>query len=383
MTPSTSRSRSGKRYSCRKRAGFIRGYGFDPICRTVYLELPPPTITENASDLTRLMAELRKHVDYHDIQIPLSVLQKLAVTLREADWKVSVTMACFNDSAQIVSIEPGDTRESQYGVAVDIGTTTVVAYLIKLSNGEIVGNAGTYNKQARFGDDVISRMIYVNEPNGLEDLHKAVIGTVNELIDKLAKEHKINPSNINIVMSAGNSVMAHLFLGLTPKYIRLDPYIPTAADLPPVTAKELGLAINPEGWVFSFSALASYVGGDIVSGVLYTRISTSPEMVLFIDIGTNGEIVLGNQDFLMTCACSAGPAFEGGGITYGMRAMKGAIERLVIDPETYEVSVQTVANGKPIGICGSGLIDCIAKLRDVELSIAPVNSSKYLRLVIE
>ncbi|NLL18407.1 MAG: DUF4445 domain-containing protein [Clostridia bacterium] len=350
-----------------KELDLLEGYQFNPICRTVYLELPPPTITENASDLTRLYAELRKHVDYPDIRIPLAVLQNLAVTLREADWKVSVTMACFNGSAQIVSIEAGDTRESQYAVAVDIGTTTVVAYLVKLSTGEIMGSAGTYNKQARFGDDVISRIIYVNEPNGLEQLHKAVIGTVNELIDKLTKEHGISPSSIHAVMSAGNSIMAHLFLGLTPKYIRLDPYIPTAADLPPVTAKELGLMINPEGWVFSFSALASYVGGDIVSGVLCTRMSESDEMVLFIDIGTNGEIVLGNRDFLVTCACSAGPAFEGGGITHGMRAMKGAIERLVIDPETYEVSVQTVGNGKPVGICGSGLIDCIAKLRDAGL----------------
>ncbi|NLC76291.1 MAG: DUF4445 domain-containing protein [Clostridia bacterium] len=359
----------------------LEGYDFDPICRSVYLELPPPTITENASDLTRLTAELRKHLEHKEIRIPLSVLRNLAVTLREADWKVSVTLACFNGSAHIVSIEAGDTTSDQYGLAVDIGTTTVVAYLLNLKTGSVVGKAGTYNKQARFGDDVISRMIYANEPNGLEDLHKAVIGTVNELIDKLVKEHKIKSSNIQTVMSAGNSVMAHLFLGLTPKYIRLDPYIPTAADLPPVTARDLGLAINPEAWVFSFSALASYVGGDIVSGVLCTRMSEADEMTLFIDIGTNGEMVLGNRDFLVTCACSAGPAFEGGGITFGMRAMKGAIERLSIDPETYEVSVETVANGKPVGICGSGLIDCIAKLRDVGLidrtgQFQPVSSDR-------
>lgn len=348
-----------------KELDLLSGYEFDPICRTLYLELTPPTITENASDLTRLTAELRKHVDCKDIRIPLSILRTLAETLRQANWKISVSVICFHHSAHIVSIQPGDTTADSYGLAVDIGTTTVVAYLINLTTGEVVGKAGTYNKQARYGDDVISRMIYVNEPNGLERLHAAIIGTLNELIDKLTTEHQIEKSNIHVVMSAGNSTMAHLFLGLTPKYIRLDPYIPTAADLPPVTAKELGLTVNPEAWVFSFSALASYVGGDIVSGVLCTRMSQSDEMTLFIDIGTNGEMVLGNSDFLMTCACSAGPAFEGGGIAFGMRAMKGAIERVDIDPTTYEVSVQTIANGKPIGICGSGLIDCIAKLRDV------------------
>ncbi|HHW07393.1 MAG TPA: DUF4445 domain-containing protein [Clostridia bacterium] len=347
-----------------KELDLLAGYEFDPICRTVYLELSPPTITENASDLTRLTGELKKHLDCRDVRIPLSILRKLAETLRGADWKVSVSVICFEGDAHIVNIQPGNTASTSFGLAVDIGTTTVVAYLVNLATGQVLGKAGTYNKQARYGDDVISRMIYANEPNGLERLHDAVIGTVNELIDKLCTEHQIDKANINVVMSAGNSTMAHLFLGLTPKYIRLDPYIPTASDLPPVTAKDLGLAINPEAWVFSFSALASYVGGDIVSGVLCTRISQSDEMTLFIDIGTNGEMVLGNREFLMTCACSAGPAFEGGGITFGMRAMKGAIERIDIDTATYEVAVQTIGNGKPIGICGSGLIDCIAKLRD-------------------
>lgn len=348
-----------------KELDLLSGYEFDPICRTVYLELSPPTITENASDWTRLSAELRKHLHCQDIQIPLPILRTMAETLRGADWKVSVSVVRFRGSAHVVSIQPGDTTADSYGLAVDIGTTTVVAYLVNLSTGQVVGKAGTYNKQARYGDDVISRIIYANEPNGLERLHDAVVGTINELIDKLCSEHQVNKANIHVVVTAGNTTMAHLFLALPPKYIRLDPYIPTAADLPPATAKELGLAINPEAWVFSFPAVASYVGGDIVSGILCTRVSRSDQMTLFIDIGTNGEMVLGNRDFMMACACSAGPAFEGGGITFGMRAMKGAIERIDIDPTSYEVSVQTIGNGKPIGICGSGLIDCIAKLRDV------------------
>lgn len=161
--------------------------------------------------------------------------------------------------------------------------------------------------------------------------------------------------------------MAHLFLGLSPKYIRLKPYIPTANTFPPVRAGDLGLAVNPRAWVLSFPAVASYVGGDIVAGVLATRIAWEEPLTLFIDIGTNGEMVLGNRDWLISCACSAGPAFEGGGITFGMRAMKGAIERVEIDPETFEVEVKAISGYRPMGICGSGLIDLIAKMRRVGL----------------
>lgn len=350
-----------------KQIDLLEGFEFKPLCRKVYLELSPPTKEENTSDWVRLRTELRKHVE-GELHISLGNLKVLAETLRLGEWTVTVTLACHNGLVEVVHLEPGRSERLAYGLAIDIGTTTVVVYLVDMHTGAVIDKAGTYNKQARFGDDVISRMIYAtSEPNGLTMLHQAVIGTLNQLAEKLLTRNGISPQDVHVAVSAGNTTMAHLFLGLPPKYIRLDPYIPTATDFPPVKAHELGININPNAWVLNFPAVASYVGGDIVSGALVTRITHSEQLTLFIDIGTNGEMVLGNKDWLISCACSAGPAFEGGGITFGMRAMKGAIERVEIDPRTYEVEVKTIGGYRPIGICGSGLIDCIAKLRRVGL----------------
>ncbi|WP_366921919.1 ASKHA domain-containing protein [Metallumcola ferriviriculae] len=345
----------------------LSGYEFKPLCRKVQLTLEPPTLTENASDLTRLQAELRQKTACKELMVELPVLQQLAEALRQEDWKVTATLACMNGITEIVQVEPGHVQNDGYGLAVDIGTTTVVVYVVDLATGDLVDSRGTYNKQARYGDDVISRMIHAGEKNGLDDLRKAVIGSINELIDKLLEKNNISPDDVHVAVTAGNTTMAHLLLGLPPKYIRLEPYIPTATELPPVKARLLGININPEAWVLSFPAVASYVGGDIVAGVLAAKMAKVEMMTLFIDIGTNGEIVLGNNEFLISCACSAGPAFEGGGITFGMRAMGGAIERVSIDPETFDVSLMIIGNEKPIGICGSGLIDCMAKLHRVGL----------------
>ncbi|GAW91837.1 ASKHA domain-containing protein [Calderihabitans maritimus] len=340
----------------------LAGYEFQPLCRKIYLELDKPTLTENASDLSRLQAELRKYTDCRDLEISLDNLRKLPDILREGDWKVTVTLTSLNGCAEVLHLEPGRSTKKSYGLAVDIGTTTVVVNLVDLETGQIVDKRGTYNRQSRYGDDVISRIIYAGEENGLEELQQAVIGTINHLVDKLLAKNEIKAEDVHVAVTAGNTTMAHLFLGIPPKYIRLEPYIPVTSSFPPVKAKELGIAINPEAWILSFPAVASYVGGDIVSGVLVNGMAESDELTLFIDIGTNGEMVLGNRDWLISCACSAGPAFEGGGITYGMRAMTGAIERVEIDPRSYEVQVATIGNVKPMGICGSGLIDCLAKL---------------------
>ncbi len=345
-----------------KQLDLLSGYEFKPLCRKVQLALEAPTLTENASDLTRLQAELRQKTECKELVIGLPVLQELAEALRREDWKVTVTLACMNGISEIVKVEPGHVGNDGYGLAIDIGTTTVVVHVVDLGTGDLIDKRGTYNKQARYGDDVISRMIHAGEENGLSELQQAVTASINELVDKLLEKNEIAPDDVHVAVTAGNTTMAHLLLGLPPKYIRLEPYIPTATELPPVKAKELGIHINPEAWVLSFPAVASYVGGDIVAGVLATKMAQSEVMTLFIDIGTNGEIVLGNKEFLISCACSAGPAFEGGGITFGMRAMTGAIERVFIDSESYDVKLVTIGNEKPIGICGSGLIDCLAKL---------------------
>ncbi|MBS4021219.1 MAG: DUF4445 domain-containing protein [Dethiobacter sp.] len=341
------------------------GYPLQPLCRKFKLSLSAPTLIENASDLTRLQAALRSEVDCNDIHIGLNTLRTLADILRAGDWNVTATVAQLNGCADIVHLEQGHSSRQSFGLAVDIGTTTVVVYLIDLETGMTLGKKGTYNKQARYGDDVITRMIHASEKvDGLQDLHKAVISTINQLIDDLLAQGHVSGDDVHMVMVAGNTTMTHLFLGLTPKYIRLEPYIPLAASTPPVSAADLGLNINQNAFIACFPSVASYVGGDIVSGTLLTNMAKADEIILFIDIGTNGEMVLGNKDWLVTAACSAGPAFEGGGITFGMRAMKGAIEHVVIDPETFEVEVSTIGKMKPMGICGSGLIDCLAKFRE-------------------
>lgn len=283
--------------------------------------------------------------------------------LRQANWDVSLTLTDLDDKYTITRIEPGN-EQPPYGLAIDIGTTTVVVYLVNLKTGAIEDKQGTYNKQAKFGDDVISRIVYaVETPDSMQEIHQAVIDTINELTDKLLARQNLIQADLTAAVVAANTTMTQLFLGINPRYLRLEPYIPTVSLTPSVPARELGLHILPEALVHSYPSVASYVGGDIVSGALITDMANKEEVTLFIDIGTNGEIVLGNQDWLVSCACSAGPCFEGGGINFGMRAMSGAIERVEIDPETLDVNLTVVGRILPVGICGSGLVDCLAKMR--------------------
>jgi len=336
-------------------------YEFSPPCCQVTLEVAPPTLTDNASDLARFKSELKKKIGHDRINVGLNVLRKLATALRK-EWKVTATVFDLENTCEVIDIEPASEAGRCCGLAVDIGTTTVVACLVDLATGRVLGRAGNQNGQAKFGDDVISRMVYAEEENGLEMLQKAVVDSINELVWSLTEKTGIKQEEIKLVAAAGNTVMTHLFLGLDPRFIRREPYVPTASVFPAVDAAQLGLAVYPQARVINLPAVASYVGGDIVAGVLVNGQARSDEVVLYIDIGTNGEIVLGNRDWLVACACSAGPAFEGGGITYGMRATRGAIERVSIDLEKDLVELETIGRAKPIGICGSGLIDCVAEL---------------------
>ncbi len=344
----------------------LEKFGRHPLATKVNVQLSAPTLTENASDWARLSMELRRVLQSGEkaIQIPLSVLQTLPETLRQAEWDVSVTLTDLESAYTVTRVEKANERPP-YGFAVDIGTTTVVVYLIDLLTGAIVDKQGTYNKQAKYGDDVISRIVYaVDSPANLQEIHRAVVDTINDLIDKILGRQQLVPEDVSAMVAAGNTTMTQLFLAVDPRYVRLEPYIPTMNDVPPVAARELGIHMLSEGMVHSYPSVASYVGGDIVSGTLVTDMANGEDIVLFIDIGTNGEIVLGNQDWLVSCACSAGPCFEGGGIAFGMRAMPGAIERVNINPDTLDVTLKVVGRIPPVGICGSGLVDCLAKLRE-------------------
>ena len=328
----------------------------------VYLEINPPTIDDNISDYERLRRALdEKGFDASHLHMSYMMLSKLPHVLREGGWKVTVSVFNVTEVLEVLDIFPGDATRTRYGAAVDIGTTTVVVYLVDMTNGHIIGTASSYNSQVKCGDDVITRIVYATERNGLRELQELAVGNVNSMLSELAEKNNI-PRGIDYIVIAGNTTMMHLFYGVDPQFIREEPYIPAATFFPVIRGKSVGFQFDPQSIIYSIPNVASYVGGDITAGVLVSQIHKQDVVSLFIDIGTNGEIVLGNKDWLVTAACSAGPAFEGSGIKFGMRAMEGAIEEVEINPKSFEVNYRVIGDVKPIGICGSGMIDTIAEM---------------------
>jgi uncharacterized 2Fe-2S/4Fe-4S cluster protein (DUF4445 family) len=329
----------------------------------VYLEIDPPTIDDNIADYERLRRAVDKSgFDASHLHMSYMMLAKLAHVLREGNWKVTVSLFNVTAVLEVLDMFPGDATKTRYGAAVDIGTTTVVVYLVDLSNGQIIGTASTYNSQVKCGDDVITRIVYATERNGLKELQDLAVGNINTMLADLAEKNSIPPGMIDYMVVAGNTTMMHLFYGIDPQHIREEPYIPTATFFPIIRGKSVGFQFDPQTIIYSMPNVASYVGGDITSGIMVSQIHKQDKVSLFIDIGTNGEIVLGNKEWLVTAACSAGPAFEGSGIKFGMRAMEGAIEEVEIDPKTYEVNFRVIGDVKPIGVCGSGMIDALAEM---------------------
>ncbi|UCD92015.1 MAG: DUF4445 domain-containing protein [Methanobacteriota archaeon] len=333
----------------------------NPLVRKQYLELEPPTLEDNISDLSRLERALEER-EICDTCVSLPLLKNVSRVLRRKDWKVTLTFADAAKDSTVVDIESGDTTRKLYGVAVDIGTTTVVVELVDLNTGEVIDCEADYNKQVMFGEDVLTRILYATEEEkGLPKLKKAIVSTINYLIGVLAKRNGLRRRDIQLMTAAGNTTMTHLFLGLDPAQIRIDPYIPVANNLPFVRTKETGIKINRSGFVYCLPGRSSYVGGDITADILATGLHKKEELAMLIDVGTNGEVVLGNKDWMVSCSCSAGPAFEGGEVDFGIRATTGAIERVTLTPDL-EVKYSTIGNVKPKGICGSGLIDLLAEL---------------------
>jgi uncharacterized 2Fe-2S/4Fe-4S cluster protein (DUF4445 family) len=360
----------------------VKGLQIDPVVFKRYLELPIPTAEDNLSDMSRLVRELKRSHGITDVSANLEVLKRLPSILRESGWKVTATVARAGGGHLLVNLEPGDRTAPNYAVAIDVGTTTVCAQLLDLahctplrimkksSDGRdlcTVAELSDFNAQISYGEDVISRIVYTKKKGGLERLQKKLIGTVNGLIGELSGMTGVSREEITLAVLAGNTTMTHLALGLDPKYLMLAPYTPVAASAPPVKARDLGMDLGAETYLYVFPCVASYVGGDIVAGVLGSGVFQKEGVTLFMDIGTNGEIVLGNRDWLMCCSCSAGPAFEGGGITFGTRATEGAIEQARINPATGDPMILTIGRTKPVGICGSGLIDLVAGLIEAGL----------------
>ncbi len=328
----------------------------------LYLELPEPDLNDSISDLDRLFRGIHKSQHLPVMQTGLSNIRQLGELLRDADWKVTVTLGKRNDTVELVLVEPGDISSKNFGFCFDIGTTTISGQLVDLSNKKILGTKAAYNKQASFGADVITRIIYARQDEGLERLHAVVVETMNHMIQELTQEHAIDLNHVTAVVCTGNTTMIHLLLRVDPTYIRRQPYVPTANFLPVLRAYEAGININPRGLLSCVPGVSSYVGGDTTSGVLSSGLYKEKDLSILIDIGTNGEIALGNKDFLVACAASAGPAFEGSGVSCGMRASRSAIQKVRINPKDFSVDYSTVGGVKPTGICGSGYIDLLAQM---------------------
>jgi uncharacterized 2Fe-2S/4Fe-4S cluster protein (DUF4445 family) len=320
---------------------------------------------DGLGDYDRFIQAVRKQFSTDSADLPLDLLQRLPDTLRERDGEIFVWHARVGDVSRIVDIS-SESPTADYGVAIDIGTTTVAIQLVDIRRAGIIDTVTQYNAQIDRGADIISRITYAKNYDRIREMRSLVLSTINKGIGALRERNSgISADEIRNITIAGNTTMAHLFMGIRPEYIRLEPYTPAVMNVPLYRAGVLGVEVNPNALVWISPNVGSYVGGDITSGILCTDFTRETEEVcLFIDIGTNGEIVLGNGDFLMGCACSAGPAFEGGGIERGMRASAGAIERVEVDPDSGECEHFVIGGGPAKGICGSGLISIMAQLLD-------------------
>ncbi|MFZ7132766.1 MAG: corrinoid activation/regeneration protein AcsV [Eubacteriales bacterium] len=333
------------------------------------LIMEKPTLDDNISDITRLKKYICKSIQCDVIEINLNVLRKIPFILRQNDFKVMVLYTYMSKrSVKLLDILPYG-KQKGFGVAVDVGTTSVAACLVNLEDGMILGEVSCANAQSKYGADVINRIIYATKGNGLQVLKDAVVKeSINPLIMELCRSRGVRCEDIILFTASANTTMSHLMIGVYPDFLRKEPYIPAFTDtaLFDISVDDVGLCINQNGIVIISPSVASYVGGDISAGVLASFMREKEGNSILIDLGTNGEIVFGNKDFLMTCACSAGPAFEGGEISCGMRAAPGAIEGIVINND-FIPHLEIIDSKKPHGICGSGIIDLISQLKKVEL----------------
>ncbi|MCI8318539.1 MAG: DUF4445 domain-containing protein [Lachnospiraceae bacterium] len=341
------------------------GIEFKNDLEVMIVAMEAPSLDNTMPDNERLIWALKDAGSASDVSITYIALKKLAETLRKSSFKVQCVIQRVGDKIEVLDVIPAGEAAKVCGLAVDIGTTSVAALIIDMQNGEILAKASTGNAQIRYGADVINRIIEQQKDGGRKKLQDAIVEeTLNPLIGEMCRSAKISLKQVYRMCVAGNTTMNHLLLGVDADPVRMEPFIPTFFETDSLVAQDLGLNIYPRARIIMAPNIGSYVGGDITAGTLASTIWNSEEMSLFIDLGTNGELVFGNAEFMMSCACSAGPAFEGGDISCGMRATDGAIEACEIDRETMVPTFKIVgdAGQKPVGICGSGIIDIISEL---------------------
>ena len=324
-----------------------------------------PTLDDTMPDNERFTWAVEEVTGMDKIRVPYSVIKKMAHVFRASDFHVKAVIRKTDKDVFVYDVLPASEEPVVAGIAIDIGTTSVSAIIIDMLNGAVLAKGSAGNGQIRYGADVINRIIESGKPGGREKLQDAIIKeTLNPLILNMCASAKIKPAQVYRLAIGANTTMNHLLMGVDADPVRMEPYIPTFFKTNSLFASDIGLKVNPDAHIILAPNIGSYVGGDITAGAFVSMIWNKPEFSIFIDLGTNGEIVFGNSDFLMSCACSAGPAFEGGDNSCGMRATDGAIEAIKLDKETLEPTYSVIGDPgtKPVGLCGSGIIDMIAEL---------------------
>ena len=336
-----------------------REFEKSPIVSKVLLRLDSPTLANNVADCQRIQTWVEKATGISSMQTGLKIIRRMPELLREGQFTITATIGRRSGVAEIMDIESGDTTARNALAIVDAGTSTVVAHLVDASTMATIGAQACFNSQAPYGREVTSRMIAA-EKRGAEPLQQALVEDINRLISALVAEHGVSLRDITAAVCAGNTAMMHFLLGLDTRNIRREPYIAVTVEPPPLRAAEVGIKINPRGLLFAVPGISGWVGGDLTAGILATGLHEMDGLGMLIDIGTNGEIIIGNKDWLMACSASAGPALEGAQVACGMIAQRGAIEKVYLDGS--EVRLGVIGDGPPEGICGSGIIDLVAVL---------------------
>jgi len=330
-----------------------------PLVAKIYLDIDEPSLANNIADQQRVDDAIRKKFPHVSMQMGLKIIKNLSDILRENNYKITATIGLRRDIAEVMNLEGGDTTDKNFMAVVDMGTSTIVVHLVDARTTRTVDAKACFNSQGVHGQEVTRRMIAA-EQKGVEELQKLLVDDINQLISQLAGSNDLKLKDITAVICAGNTAMGHFLLGLCTKNIRRFPYVPISVSPPPLRAAEVGLKINPRGLLYSLPGISGWVGSDITAGILATRIHQKEELSVLVDIGTNGEIVIGNREWLVATSASAGPALEGASVICGMRAEAGAIEKVYAENE--KIRYRTIDDMPPRGICGSGVIDTVAVL---------------------
>ena len=324
--------------------------------------LTPPSLKDNTADADRLIQTLRSRLDAPAIDIEPDLLKALPKALRTSEFKVRCILFKERHQWVLTGIKGAKDSAPIAGLAIDLGTTRVVLRLIDFANGSTLAASAFDNPQDSIGPDILARIHFAEKANGLKKLNQLIIKALNNAIVQLCDSQGLKPEQIYALSVAGNTTMTHLFMGLDPKWIIREPYIPVVNRPGAVKAQTLGLDVNPQARILIFPNIGSYFGGDLIAGILFSEIYKKPQTCILVDVGTNAEVVLGNETWLIACAGAAGPALEGGVTRMGKTAGPGVIDRIGVDPDTLEFNIRTIAGLAPKGICGSGVIDLAAQL---------------------